>query len=183
MRVDAVMSALVGGTVNYRFMPRGGGCLSRGQLSGAELAGLLSGLSGEAVDLAYGLYAADEDALLMLRLHVQLYAAALAVGEQWSGVSDESVRRLGALAVFELASAGRCGVCAGTGVYRACECGLCAGVGVVPTSGRQRAEFVLVPETSWRRVWAERYARVYAYVAGIDADVRHVIQRNSRAVF
>lgn len=182
MQCEKVMAALVGGTVDYGFMPRGGG--ARQQLNGAELAGLLSGLSSVAMDLAYALYAADDDALFMLRLHMQLYAASLAVSDRWDVAGcAESVSRLGVLSVFHLASADVCSVCHGSGVYVGKQCGLCLGIGRLPASGRQRSRFLLVSQNAWQRVWADRYAKVFAYLSGIDASVRHVVSRNSRPCF
>lgn len=175
------MAALVGGSARYDFMPRGGS--SRQQLCGAELAGLLSGLSSVAVDLAYALYACDEIAQAKLRAHMQVYAVSLACDEGWDVVRGQpTITRMGILSVFELLSSGLCNVCHGPGQHNGHECDMCRGVGRVPTAGRQRASFIFVSQNQWQRVWADRYARIFAYLQGLDADVRYVISRNSRAI-
>ena len=182
MQCANVMAGLMGGTVDYRFLPRGGGGIKH-NFTGTELAGYLSGLSSVETDLAYAIYTQDEDALFMLRLHMQLYAASMAVAEQWSSYSADNVKRLGTLAVFELSSNDICQLCLGSGVYRAQTCSFCDGAGHLPSSGRQRASFVLVNQSAWQRFWADRYERVLGYLVNLDNKVNSVIMKNSRDVF
>ena len=178
MQCYKAIPAMLGGTCNYQFLPRGGS--AKDQLSGAELAGLLSGLGTVAVDLAYALYASDDQAQCKLRAHMQLYAVKLAVDEGWESVRGQpTVTRMGILSVFELISPGVCSLCHGSGVYQAHECDLCRGFGRMPSSGRQRANFIVVSRMAWQRLWADRYARIYNYLLGIDADVRNAVIRNS----
>jgi len=69
------------GAVRYHLT---GGRRSVGdQLSRAELAGLLAGLTKPAMNMALAKYAGDQDSERMLVAHVQVWAAGEAVREKW----------------------------------------------------------------------------------------------------
>jgi hypothetical protein len=155
MRLEAVIAGMFGGVSDYRFLPRGGD--GGAGLRGVELAGLLAGLDGVAVDLAYAYYAGNVDAEAKLKLRMQVYAVGLGVDRGWCvGDGNPTLSAVGVLSVVELLGAGVAG------------------------SGRQRAEFVGVSKDAWRRVWADRYALVWGYLCGVHDVVRLTIARNSR---
>jgi hypothetical protein len=177
MRVEAVLGAVGAGTTRYDAC---GGAASGDGLRGVEFAGLLSGLRSCEVDYALAVYLQDVDAQVRLRAHVQVFAIGLAVERGWEVVRGRpTISNLATLAVFSVVSPGVCGCCGGTGLVVGRACGSCNGVGRFPMSGRDKAEFLMVDNANWLRLWRGRYALVSGYVNGLDSAVRGVVYKNS----
>jgi predicted Zn-ribbon and HTH transcriptional regulator len=170
-----VIALLCAGSVRYH-EPLGKGGYG-GQLTRAEVAGLLAGLSSEAVNFALAKYAGDLAAERAFIAQLRVWAAGLANAEAWQVVRGRpTVCNLCALAAFEVVRPNRCPRCQGRGMDKAKVCGVCNGSTFKPLSGRFIADAIGVSETDFRRVWRGRYERVFRYVLDVDSNVNRIIR-------
>ena len=152
-----------------------------GKLSRVEVAGLLHGLSAEAVNLALAKYCADEDAERMLIAQVRVWAAGLAVKEQWPIVRGRpTVANMAALAVMEVVRPNRCGTCKGTCYKGARVCPRCNGVGVKRMTGVAIASACYLAQQEFSRSWLQRYEAILHKIMSFDSDVVVYVRKNSR---
>ena len=179
MATVEVIGLMCAGSVRYHEALGGGGC--PGQLSRAELAGLLSGLSCTAMNLALAKYAGDLDAERSLIAQVRVWAAGMAIREHWAIVRGRpTVVNMAALSVFEVVRPNRCPQCQGRGVENVRICSCCDGTGYKALSGRVVADAIGVAETSYRDVWRGRYEQCIRHVQDIDGQVNRVIRLADR---
>lgn len=165
-----VISLLCAGSTQYHGLRGGSWCGDN--LSRSELAGLLSGLSSHAMNLALAKYAMDIDAERLLIAHVRNYAEGLAVNEHWHIVKGRPVLcNMAALAVFETVRPNRCVKCSGRSVVNNKVCNVCHGTGYKHFSGRQVADGIGVDEKCYRKLWKSRFEWLCRYVTDINVDV------------
>ena len=158
-----------------------GGRGAAGELTRAEMAGLLKGLSSEAMNLALAKWALDEDAERMLLAQVRVWAAGLAIREGWQVVKGRpTICNMAAIAVFEVVRPNRCSRCQGTGMVHARACSACGATGFKPLSGRSVAGAMGIDRESWRVKWLARYEQVYKYVQDVDYSVLNTLNRADR---
>ena len=169
-----IVGLLCAGSTRYH--ESGSVSLSVDKLTRIELAGLLSGLSDQAVNLALAKYALDEDSERLLIAHLRVYAAGVAVREHWQTVRGRpTIVNMAAMAAFEVVRPNRCTKCYGRGVVVMRSCCCCHGTGFKAVSGRKVAEALCVDECNYRRLWRARYEIIVSYVQGLDADVARVL--------
>lgn len=165
----AEISRLSPGICRYA-EPCGGGA---GGLTRAELAGMLAGLNRDVVNYALAKYAGDEVAYWDLVFAVRVYAASVAVKEDWEIVRGRpTVYNLSAIAVFEAVNPNRCGTCRGSGFERAKVCRTCSGQTIARYGHAVIADLVGLSETTFRRVWYSRYCSLCKYVLDYDYEIR-----------
>lgn len=158
-----------------------GSCSTSDRLSRAEIAGLLSGLNEEAVNLALAKYAGDLSAERRLMSLVRLWAVDVALREGWKIVRGRpTVVNLAAIAVFEVVRPNRCKKCKGTGFVRIKQCVSCAGSGYKLISGSAIAEAILIDKSNYSRTWEGRYVGVLNYVQSIDSKVNRLVRMADR---
>jgi hypothetical protein len=164
-----IIGLLCAGSVRYH--PARG--RSAGEaLSRAELAGLLSGLTGPQMHLAMARYAGDESSERKLIAHVRVWAAGIAIREDWKIVRGRPlVCNMAALAVLEVVRPNRCRRCQGRGSLISRICCSCGGSGYYRLSGRRIADAIGVDHANYIRSWCGRYERAVRYVQGIDSQV------------
>lgn len=169
-----IIGLLCAGSVKYHQALGSGG--SVGVLSRAELAGLLAGLSPEAMNLAMAKYAADLSAERMLIAQVREWAAGIAFKQGWEIVRGRpTVVNMSALAVFEVVRPNRCPRCQGRGIVGVKVCLSCSGSTFRRLSGRATSEAIGVCETEYRRHWRGRFEQCLSYVLGLDCDVNRLL--------
>jgi len=169
-----IIALLCAGSIAYHGIPGGGGTGDR--LSKLEIAGLLSGLSKPAMNLALAKYALDLDAERLLIAHVRVVAAGLAVKEGWHIIKGRPVLcNMSALAVFESVRPNRCVRCCGRGVHVHRVCSVCGGSGYKALSGRQVAEGMGIDEKCFRRLWKSRYEGLVGYLQRFDAEISRAL--------
>lgn len=169
-----VIALLCSGSTRYHEGGSSGAANDR--LSKAELAGFLAGLSGPAMHLALAKYALDQDAERLLIAHVRLWAADIAVREEWQIVRGRpTVVNMAALAVFEAVRPNRCHRCDGRGYLGNKVCLICNGSGHKALTGRKIAEAIGVDECNYRRLWRARYDECFRYLQSLDSMVIRVI--------
>jgi hypothetical protein len=171
-----IIGLLCAGSVKYHELSGGGGGAA-GVLSRAELAGLLSGLSSEAMNFALAKYAGDLEAERSFISQLRVWAVGVANQEGWQIVRGRpTVVNMCALAAFEVVRPNRCQRCHGRGVDVSKPCVVCNGSTFRPLSGRFIADAVGVSETDFRRLWKGRYERIYGRVHNIDANINRIIR-------
>lgn len=165
------------------YHPALGSNADNGRYSRLEIAGLLKGLTPEAMNLALAKYCADVAAERMLIAQVRTWAAGVAVKEQWPVVRGRpTVSNMCALAVMEVVRPNRCGTCKGTGCKGIKICQSCNGVGVKRLSGAAIAEACGVAQQEFSRSWKRRYEGVFGNVTGYESDVIVLISKNNKCV-
>jgi len=168
-----VIGLLCAGSTRYH---EAGRSSSTDRLSKAEIAGLLAGLSREAMNLALAKYALDVDAERMLIAHVRVWSAGVAVKEAWQIIKGRPVvSNMAALAVFDVVRPNRCQRCSGRGVSVNRVCSGCSGSGYKSLSARQIAEAIGIDESCYRRTWKVRYEQIYQHVDRMDQDISWVL--------
>lgn len=173
-----VIALLCAGSTRYHDAGRSS---STDKLSKGEMAGLLAGLSRESMNLALAKYALDVDAERMLIAHVRVFAAGLAVKEDWHIVRGRPVlSNMAALAVFDVVRPNRCKRCSGRGLLTYRSCSVCSGSGYKALSGRQIAEAIGVDEKCYRRLWKARFESLVAYLQGINSAVSWALYHADR---
>ena len=174
-----VIALLCAGSVRYH-EPLGKGGYG-GQLTRAEVAGLLAGLSSEAVNFALAKYAGDLAAERAFIAQLRVWAAGLANAEAWQVVRGRpTVCNLCALAAFEVVRPNRCPRCQGRGMDKAKVCGVCNGSTFKPLSGRFIADAIGMDESSYRQTWKSRYERILRHVQEVDSNVNVIIYLATR---
>ena len=174
-----VIALLCAGSVRYHEPLGKGG--SAGQLTRAEIAGLLSGLSSEAVNFALAKYAGDLPAERMFIAQLRVWAADMVLAENWQIVRGRpTVCNMCALAAFEVVRPNRCPRCQGRGIDKAKVCGVCNGSTFKPLSGRFIAEAIGMDESSYRQTWKSRYERILRYVQDVDGKVNRAVSISNR---
>jgi hypothetical protein len=158
-----------------------GGQSSAGQLSRLEVAGLLKGLSPEAVNLALAKYCGDLGAERALIAQVRTWAAGVAVKEQWPVVRGRpTVVNMCALAVMEVVRPNRCATCKGTGYKGVRLCQSCNGVGVKGLAGVVVAEACGLDGSNYLKTWRRRYEVVLQRVSDYESDVVVLVNKNNK---
>lgn len=178
-----IIGLLCAGSVKYHEALGSAGAV--GVLSRPELAGLLSGLSSVAMNLAMAKYAADLAAERMLIAQVREWAAGVAVRDGWKIVRGRpTVCNMAALAVFEVVRPNLCRPCCGSGWRNdgvsVVLCKSCGGSAFKSLSTRDIAEAIGVAETTYRDTWRPRYERFLAHVQGIDGDINRILIKSDR---
>lgn len=172
-----VIALLCAGSVRYHEPLGKGG--AAGQLTRAEIAGLLSGLSSEAVNFALAKYAGDLPAERMFIAQLRVWAADLVRIENWQIVRGRpTVCNMCALAAFEVVRPNRCPRCQGRGIDKAKVCGVCNGSTFKPLSGRFIADAIGVCQSEFSKHWRSRYERIVRHVQDIDSNVNRIIYIN-----
>ena len=173
-----IIGLLCAGSTNYH--PLGGGGRAT-QLTKSEMAGLLRGLSDEAMAFALAKYAVDLDAERRLIALVRVCVSSWSVREQWQIVRGRpTLSNMAAVAVFEVVRPNRCSRCRGIGFIGNKVCGTCLGTCYKPLSGRQVAEAMCIDHTNYIRTWKARYDRVLEHVGGLDGMVCLALRVASR---
>lgn len=169
MATAELIGLLCAGSSRYHQV--GGGSGSDEQLSRAELAGLLAGISYAAMALALAKYALELDSERKLIAHVRIWAAAIGLREGWKIIDGRPcLANMAAMAVFEVVRPNRCATCGGTGVRTMVHlCKHCSGSGFRAVSGRHIAEAIGVDECNYRRTWKLRYESTLSYVQELDS--------------
>ncbi len=145
--VFALVIALMGpGSV---LAPQSGACGSGVRLSRSELAGLLSGLSLEAMHYALAKYSLDEQSIWFLIEDTERLALTLEPPRgNWSNERSMAVlKRLAEVAVVD-------------------------NLGVKPLSHRKIAQFVGFHHANFGRTWSDRYRELLLYLSGLDGAVQ-----------
>lgn len=170
--------ARLGGGVSR--MDSGAPATGGSELSGIELAGLLSGLSDEEMAWAILVYVGEAARYEYVRELVRQHALSLKRRQHWRAASDDQAIVLADVAFEDVVSPGRCPRCHGVCYVGAKVCGKCQGSGQVRRSDRQIAAALDVCLRSFQDSWARRLADVLGYVHGLDGAVRGAVGRNSR---
>ena len=174
-----VIGLLCAGSVRYHHVR--GGSSTPGQLSRADIAGLLSGLSAEQMALAQAKYMADEDAERGLIAHVRVWLASRAITRRWALVRGVPVlSNMAAIAVFESVRPNVCGVCSGVGLMGSRDCVRCSGAGHMPLPVKSVADAMGLCESVFNRTWMTRYADTLGYLQAMDGEIRRVVMRATR---
>lgn len=139
--------------------------LGMGQLSGgAYFFGLLK-------------YCGDEAVESRVRQCIKINVGALAKAWEWK-LTDGEFAKLCELTLAEGLSCPVCGLCNGSGVVAAKDCERCGGVGRVSRSGRERAAWLGVSETTYRRVWKGRVDDCYRTVVRWETELSEHLKRH-----
>lgn len=173
-----VLARLGGGVSSWSGVVGGGH--SGDALSGVELAGLLSGLDDDEMAFALAKYVGDEAHVLLVRELVRQHALSLRNRQAWKAARDEQVVALADVAVDEGVKPGVCPVCDGVRYVGAKVCKRCNGLGVLRKSNVQIGRLIGVDESSFRRVWADRFRLVAGFVSDLDCAVVSAVRRNDR---
>lgn len=169
----ASLSVLTPGTMNFGISGRGG----KPELTRAEMAALLSGLSAVATHYALAKYCADSAALRLLQLHCIQVAAGYAANYGWKANKGKPcIVSLGVLAAIESVDSRMCFSCNSVSMAgdKVCSC-------VKPRSGVSvvdRARYVDISREQWRTVWAFRYEYLFDYCQMLDSQISHAIRNN-----
>ena len=84
---------------------------------------------------------------------------------------QEKIRSLIQLILFELTVTPRCPSCHGTKYNKRLRpCNACNGTGFYKIKNSQRAKALGINASTWKRVWAHRYADVLSLVANHESD-------------
>jgi hypothetical protein len=176
MSSPELLSLLCAGTCRYH--PALGEGSAVGQLGRLEIAGLLRGLSTEAMNLALAKYCADLEAERMLIAQVRVWAVGLALKESWPVLRGKPViTNMAAFACLETVRPNRCGTCKGTGFKGARICPACNGVGVAKLPDMAIASACGLEKSVYSRRWRSRYEVIYRHVADLDGQVLGVLRR------
>lgn len=172
--------ALLGaGSVKYH--PACGRSSSSSELSRSELAGLLSGLTRPQMAMALAKYGCDLASERQLIAHVQVWAAGVAIRENWKIVKGRPVvSNMAAIAVFEVVRPNRCERCQGRGVLINRGCSKCDGSGYQHLSGNKIAEAIGIDAGNFCRTWRGRYEHALSYVQALDSQVNSAMRRNDK---
>lgn len=173
-----VLARLGGGVSSWSGIVGGGG--SGDALSGVELAGLLAGLDDVEMAFALAKYVGDAAQVLYVRELVRQHALSLRSRRAWKAASESQVVALADVAVDEGIKPGVCPVCDGVRYVGARVCRRCNGLGVLRKSNVQIGRLIGVDESSFRRVWADRFRMVAGYVLDLDCAVVSAVRRNDR---
>ncbi len=88
------------------------------------------------------------------------------------------------LAMSEISSPNACRVCNGRRVLIVdalhVECKTCLGTGFGGLSGRDRAKFVGVDESTWRQSWREKYRDVLSVLIAYDSSITGHVRSKMR---
>lgn len=114
------------------------------------------------------------DRIAQHRIFHSLYqeVAQLTVDHHWKirKKSQEKIRNLVQLVIFELTTTPRCPKCDGTKYNKRLKpCKACDGTGFYKIKNTQRARLLGVNASTWSRVWAYRYAEVLSLTADHEA--------------
>jgi len=104
----------------------------------------------------------------------------LAVDHRWKirEKGHEKIRSLTQLVLFELTAAPRCPRCRGTKYdKRLRPCKVCDGSGFYRIRNAQRARALGISASTWKRVWAYRYADVLLLISNHEAAALNNIGR------
>lgn len=152
---------------------------SKEKLSSAEIAGFLKGLTPEQMVFAQAKYCDDSEAKINLLILTRKQAADIANRGKWK-TRPSQIDKLAELAVIEAITPGRCKSCGGIGHKQNKACLPCGGTGLKRVSNRKIADALDVPETSFRRDWQDRIARLFNYHNELDNAVNRAVSFNSR---
>lgn len=97
----------------------------------------------------------------------------LAADRRWKirKKGQEKIRSLTQLILFELTAAPRCPKCNGTKYNKRLRpCSACCGTGFYKIKSSQRARALGISSSTWKRVWAYRYAEVLLLISNHEAD-------------
>lgn len=171
--MSAVLAVLTPSTMNYEAVGRGG----VPELTRAEMAALLGGLSRPAMLYAMAKYCDDVDAFRDLQIHCVQKAAGFAVEHGWRTQKGRPrIISLGVLAAIESVNPYLCFACNSLGMVgnKRCSCGNQR----TRISHADRAEYVDVCREHWRKVWCDRYERLFNYCQVLDGQVLHSVRVN-----
>jgi hypothetical protein len=166
-----VLSALCARAVRLQPQIRG----SDNRVSGAEIAGYLSGLNEPETEYALAKYCGADTGIAD---KVRLHTASLAKRHAWKAQQNQ-INAMADIALVESISPCRCRRCGGVGFRLSRICNPCQGTGYKYFSAKVIAAEIQVPETTYRRVWSTRYIQVTDYLSALDSAVRARVSRNS----
>jgi hypothetical protein len=149
------------------------------ELSKSELAGLLAGLSEQAMCFALAKYGCDEDARRRIETNISVYVTELSFKENWSHKDCKIFCAMAKLAIDEVISENLCPLCNGVGLVKIKVCNVCNGTRHKIMSGRKKASVIGVTQVQWTRIWSNRYESVFEYVHGIDCLIKRSIGKHS----
>lgn len=166
-----LVGRLLAGVSNYQARRGGGG---NPELTRAELAGMLAGLSSIHMSFCYAKYAGSESAALETKRAVLVRARTIAKVQRWQFDGGRpTLENMSSVVVYEAITPPVCGKCQGAGyvVSMGRGCAVCNGTGVLSLSGRIVAKNIEISEASYRKDWARRYADLLGFLQGLDADI------------
>ncbi len=169
---SAVLCGLSAGCVRYDAVGRG----ARPELTKAELAGLLSGLSQQAVNFALAVFCDDVSSFQLCQFHGVRVAVEFSRRYDWRCRSQEVVVALGVLAAIEFVRPDCCLSCHSLSMVegKVCSCGRRRG----RIREVDRYQFVGVSARSWRGVWRDRYGYLVDYFQVIAGQVDDCVARS-----
>lgn len=124
----------------------------------------------------------SEDRAVQSTAFYSLYNQAIthAIKRQWKFKrGSDRIRSLVQLAVFEHTRTPRCPLCHGTKFNRNVQpCKRCDGTGIYKIKDSQRARALGVEQSTWSRVWADRYAELSRIISDNEHQAMARIARN-----
>lgn len=123
----------------------------------------------------------SEDRTVQNRAFYKLYTQTieLAAKKQWRFKKGEDrIRSLVQLAIYEHTSTPRCPSCHGTKINRRMQpCKRCGGTGRYKIKDSQRARALDVEQSTWSRVWADRYAEITRMISDYESQALRKIAK------
>jgi len=171
----AILAVLTPGTMNYAATSRGG----VPELTRAEMAGILSGLSAAAMNFALAKYCDDGVAFRLMQFHCIQVASGYAVKHGWKANRGRPcIVSMGCLAVIESINPRLCFACHSPGMAggdKVCSCHK-------PRKDIKhvdRARYVDISIRQWQLVWSDRYEYLFDYCRMLDSQVGDMLRKNN----
>lgn len=154
--------------------------VGRSTLKPDNLAYLLSGLRRGPLYLCQWLDLGEEAAKNRLLAELHDVLPHMRMIKIWNK-SNGQLAKLIDLSLSEISSPNVCRVCNGRRVLIVdalhVECKACLGTGFGGLSGRDRARFVGVDESTWRECWRNRYRDVLSVLIAYDSTITSHVRR------
>lgn len=122
-------------------------------------------------------YAGDDSVAHRVNQCIRIGVGAIAKDQGWK-LTDRELACLCEITLREGLTSPVCPACNGSGSVAAKDCERCHGVGRIPMSSRQRAAWMGVPETTWRRVWKPRADDCYRIVVRWESAVEMHLRKH-----
>lgn len=183
MKTEQVWATLTARALQYDRVPGG-----FQRFTQADAAALLAGLSRRPFLTAMLCDVGDDTVHGELYRRLRDFVIERSVTEAWKFSRPLMFQQLALLAIFELVGArDPCMVCDGRGSVPIEEgspthigCEICRGTGKAPLTGRDRAALIGIHESTWSKVWRDRYEIVFGELHNWLADARHHVRRRLR---
>ena len=177
-----------------------------GALRSADIAGMLAGLEREPFLMGMAAELGDKGALFQLELCLWTRGNTIAEKENWDPPQGEfTVRRMAALALYDVIDERRCMQCNGKGheTFSLSEhpalvlastfeslngregtvrCRACQGSTQMRLSGRKRADLAGINKDMWTRTWSKRYEPIFRIANDWRESARSYLARRLRDV-